>query len=188
MMAGGIDLLHFATVHQLDVQFELDIDESRQHTALWKLDGKVPATGWRGKIANWLIGGRLNYHAKVAGGSVVTLTYGPDLRFRLGNLKVPTLHILWGGVADQEGISDVDIFLLAPRGKGFLGKCVAWMKIAFTILLQVVLKDDDAKAFPHMRFNFGRLMKEDASVSRMAKFLDNLPLSPWSRPGADRDG
>lgn len=181
MIVGGIDLLHFATVHQLEVDFNLEVDEANEQTVIWKLDGKVPPRGWRGKIANWLVGGRLNYHAKVAGGSIVTLTYGPELRFNFMNQKVPPLHILWGGTADEEGISVVDVFLIAPRGKGLWGKAKAWMKLVLTVVMLAVLRDDDIKAFPHMRFNLGRLMKEDNSVSRMVKFINSLPVSRWSK-------
>ena len=181
MMVGGIDLLHFATVHQLDVDFDLKVDEPNDQTVVWKLDGRVPPRGWRGKLANWVIGGRLNYHAKVAGGSVVTLTYGPELSFSFMKRRVPPLHILWGGVADHEGISEVDIFLIAPRGTGFWGRVKAWLKIVATIVMLGILRDDDVKAFPHMRFNLGRLMKEDASVSRMVKFINSLPVSSWSK-------
>ena len=187
MMVGGIDLLHFATVHQLEVDFDLNVDEPNPHTVVWKLDGYVPPKGWRGKLANWTIKGKLNYHAKVAGGSIVTLTYGPDLQFSFINKKVPPLHILWGGVADQEGISEVDIFLIAPRKKGFWGWMTAWSKLMLTIVMLAILRDDDVKAFPHMRFNIGRVMKEDASVTRMVKFLNSLPISVWSRSQTKKD-
>ena len=187
MMVGGIDLLHFATVHKLDVDFDLKVDEPNPYTVIWKLDGQVPPRGWRGKLANWVISGKLNYHAKVAGGSVVTLTYGPDLNFSFMNRKVPPLHILWGGVADHEGISEVDIFLIAPRKKGLWGFLTAWSKLMLTIVMLGILRDDDVKAFPHMRFNIGRVMKEDASVTRMVKFLNGLPISSWSRSQTNRD-
>ena len=49
-----------------------------------------------------------------------------------------------------------------------------------TIVMLGILRDDDVKAFPHMRFNIGRVMKEDASVTRMVKFLNGLPISSWS--------
>ena len=75
----------------------------------------------------------------------------------------------------------VDVFLIAPRGKGLWGKAKAWMKLVLTVVMLAVLRDDDIKAFPHMRFNLGRLMKEDNSVSRMVKFINSLPVSRWSK-------
>ena len=54
-----------------------------------------------------------------------------------------------------------------------------------TIVMLGILRDDDVKAFPHMRFNIGRVMKEDASVTRMVKFLNGLPISSWSRKRDD---
>ena len=45
----------------------------------------------------------------------------------------------------------------------------------------VFMVDDDVKAFPHMRFQLGRLVAEDASVAKLARFIDSLPISEWSR-------
>ena len=182
MIVGGVDLLHFATVHGVDVDFELETEES-DRTALWKLDGKVPRVGWRSKVLHWLVGGRMNYHAKVAGGSYVALAYGPDLKWSWSNKPVPPLYIAWGCVADENGISQVRVFLVTKRGKGALGWIKAKLKLALTALLLWILRDDDVKAFPYMRFNVGRLVKEDTSASRMIRFLNSQPISSWSKLG-----
>ena len=178
-------ILHFATVHKLDVDFDLKVDEPNPLPLSGNSMVRCRRAAGVEKLANWIIGGKLNYHAKVAGGSVVTLTYGPELKFSFMDRKVPPLHILWGGVADHEGISEVDIFLIAPRKKGLWGFVTAWSKLMLTIVMLGILRDDDVKAFPHMRFNIGRVMKEDASVTRMVKFLNGLPISSWSRKRDD---
>ncbi|MBT6179783.1 MAG: Rieske 2Fe-2S domain-containing protein [Deltaproteobacteria bacterium] len=181
MMVGGIDLQHFATVHNIEIDFELEVDEHSQYMATWKLDGTVPKKGWRGTLANWLLGGRVNYHARVAGGSIVSLTYGPDLKVPYLGWKVPPLYVLWGCTADENGIGHVQVFAVAKNKKGFTGWLSTQLKLFATVLLLGVLKDDDEKAFPFMRFNIGRLVKEDACLSRMVKFLNGLPISKWSK-------
>ena len=186
MIAGGVDLLHFATVHKLDVDFDLEATESA-HKATWKLDGTVPNVGWRARIAHKLIGGRVNYHAHVAGGSYVALSYGPDLKWTGSHKKTPVFYIAWGCVATEGGVSDVTVFAVTAKAKGPLGWFRTRFKLLFTVLLLAVLKDDDVKAFPYMRFNQGRLAKEDTSCSRMIRFLNSLPISKWSRPVDDGD-
>lgn len=181
MMVGGIDLAHFSTVHGLDVDFSVAVTESAA-VADWQLDGVVPATGWRSRLAAWLLGGRISYDARFAGGSIVTLTYGPRSRWFGGERPVPAMHILWGAVAQQSGVSDVHIFLVAPRGPGWWGRAVAAVRLGLTAALLAVLRDDDVKAFPFMRFELGRLLQEDGAVSRLVRFLDRLPASPWSAP------
>jgi len=181
MMIGGIDLQHFATVHGLDIEFNLEVSQEHPHVATWKLDGAVPDIGWRGRLARWLIGERFNYHARFAGGSIVALTYGPEVFFRGKGRKLPPLHILWGGTPLESGISDVDIFLLAPRTPGVGGGILGWLKIWLTIALLTVLRDDDVKAFPYMRFSVGKWIKEDESAARFVRFIEDLPISRWSR-------
>lgn len=180
MIVGGVDLLHFATVHGVDVEFDLKVLES-QHKALWKLDGRVPREGWRAKLLHLLLGGRVNYHALVAGGSFVALSYGPELKWSWNQKPAPTLYIAWGCVADENGISQVRVFLVTKREKGVWGWIKAKLKLAATALLLLVLRDDDVKAFPYMRFNVGRLTQEDTSSSRMIRFLNSQGISAWSK-------
>jgi nitrite reductase/ring-hydroxylating ferredoxin subunit len=184
MMVGGIDLQHFSTVHGLDVRFDVAVDEGQGLLADWRLDGDVPVSGWRSRIAGWLLGGRISYDARFAGGSVVTLAYGPRARLGGEGPALPALYILWGGVAQQSGVSDVEIFLLAPRTPGVWGGAVARARLALTAALLAVLRDDDVKAFPYMRFQPGRLVAEDGAVTRLIRFFDRLPVSPWSPPRA----
>jgi len=177
-------LLHFATVHGVDVDFSLETEES-EHKALWKLDGTVPREGWRSHLLHLLLGGRVNYHALVAGGSFVSLSYGPDLKWSWNQKPAPTLYIAWGCIADENGISQVKVFLVTKREKGVWGWIKAKLKLAFSAVLLAILKDDDIKAFPFMRFNVGRLAKEDTSSSRMIRFLNSQPVSVWSKASGD---
>jgi nitrite reductase/ring-hydroxylating ferredoxin subunit len=181
MMAGGIDLQHFASVHGIDARFEHDVVQQSAHVADWRVRGALPATGLRSRLGRALLGAQFGYDARFAGGSIVTLTYGPDQRLGGTGPKLPPLHILWGCVADESGVSRVHIFLVTKKGRGALGKLRARALLALTASLLVVLQDDDVKAFPHMRFQLQGLVAEDSSVARFVRFVDGLPLSDWSR-------
>jgi nitrite reductase/ring-hydroxylating ferredoxin subunit len=185
MMAGGIDLLHFASVHGIDAQFEHEVVQRSPHVADWRVRGTLPTRGIRSRIGRMLLGARFGYDARFAGGSVVSLTYGPDQRAFGTGPKLPPLHILWGCVAEESGVSRVHVFLVTKKEKGILGWLRAQALLALTASLLVVLQDDDVKAFPHMRFSLGQLAAEDASVARLARFIDGLPLSDWSRCDVD---
>jgi nitrite reductase/ring-hydroxylating ferredoxin subunit len=82
MMAGGIDLQHFASVHDLDVDFDLDVVDLTPGVAEWRLRGQLPARGWRSRLGRLATGGEVSYTLRVAGGSVAAITYGGDLRRR----------------------------------------------------------------------------------------------------------
>ena len=180
MMAGGIDVQHFATVHNLDIDFQVDIDDSDDSVAEWHLEGGIPAVGWRGRLARALLGERFGYKARFAGGSMVGLTYGPNQRWRGTGRRLPPLHILWGCVAREDGVSDVHIFFLQPKRDGVRGWLKSRALLATTGALLTVLRDDDVKAFPYMRFDPKHLVPEDASVARLIQFIERLPISPWT--------
>ncbi len=181
MMAGGIDLLHFASVHGIDAAFEHEVIEHSPHVADFRVRGTFPETGIRSRVARLLLGKNFGYDARFAGGSIVTLTYGPEQSVFGTGRALPPLYILWGAVAEESGVSRVQIFLLSPKRKGKLGALQARALLSLTCALLVLLRDDDVKAFPHMRFNPRSLVAEDSSVARFIRFVEGLPLSEWSR-------
>ncbi len=184
MMAGGIDLQHFASVHNLDIDFDLEVEHREAGVADWKLAGTLPkGAGWRTSLGRWLLGGKVGYSVRFGGGTVAGITYGPKQRWfdKAESKRTPPLHILWGCVPQQNGVSQVTIFILTRKRKGFFGRLKSAALIASTAVLLRILKDDDVKAFPHMRFNTGRLIVEDKSLGRFVQFINRLPISIWSK-------
>jgi len=182
MMAGGIDLQHFASVHALDVKFELAVEPVRPEIADWKLQGEIPSIGWRGRLGRMLLGKEFRYVARFAGGSIVALTYGPGARLGGTGPALAPLYILWGCVAETSGVSKVQVLLVAEKKRGPLGFLRSRALLLLTAALLVVLRDDDVKAFPNMRFQPGKLLPEDGSVARFIQWVNRLPISPWSKP------
>ena len=188
MMTGGIDLQHFKAVHGLDIAFDHETSEPEPGVLEYRLEGVIPDTGWRGRLGRRLLGERFRYGLRVAGGSIAAISYGLDQRLGGTGRPLPALHVLWGCLPLEVGVSEVRIFLLAPRRPGV----TAWLpwaaRIATTLGLLAVLDDDDKQAFPHMRFHPKSLIAEDQAVIQMIRHLDALPISTWSRerpPEAD---
>ncbi len=179
MMAGGIDVQHFASVHGLDIDFDLEITRHHDEVADWNLEGAMPHDGWRARLGRFLLGDRFGYTARFAGGSIVTLAYGPNQRWRGTGSPLPPLYIYWGCTALESGVSDVDIFLVQRRSPGIFGWIRAQWLMLLTVVLLGVLKDDDVKAFPFMRFAPNKLAPEDKSVVDFMKFIEGLQPSHW---------
>jgi len=177
MMANGIDLQHFASVHQLDIDFDYQIDQAEPGVFTWQLRGEVPKHSLKGRLARWLLGAVYAYQVKFAGGSIVSISYGTEQR--LLGFKLPALHVLWGCVPQENGISRARIFFVARRARGLGGKLKNALLYALTLLLLLMLRDEDLQAFPHMRFNTHHLLKEDASLGRLIQLTNQLPLSDW---------
>ncbi len=180
MMAGGIDLQHFATVHDLDVAFEFEVSESAPNVFEWTLEGELPRQRLRDRVYRWLLGPRVGYHARFAGGSIVSLCYGPNQRWFGRGPKIPPLYILWGCLPQTDGVSRVHVFVVSRKRRGLLGWLTTRLLYALTVVLLVVLRDDDVKAFPNMRFDAKNLVEADRSVARFIQLTDKLPTSEWS--------
>lgn len=186
LMVNGIDVQHFASVHNLDIDFQLTTREHHAHVFDWDMSGELPSDdrGWRVRLARKLVGPRVGYIARFAGGSIVTLTYNPEgTTFNLFGfkLRVPPLHIFWGCTPLESGVSKVDVFCVFKKRTGVFGRLANALLFLTTLVLLVVLRDDDVQAFPGMRFNPGYLLPIDGSVAKLIQRLNALPVSKWSR-------
>lgn len=178
MMANGVDLQHFATVHDLDIKFDYDVDENSDGTFIWRLKGKIPKDNLKGKIANYLLGDEAEYHVKFGGGSLVTITYGVNAKVR--GKPFPSLNVLWGCLPQDNGISKVRIFFVCKKRPGLIGKLKNAGLYCLTFFLLMMLRDEDIEAFPNMRFNTHRLINADRSLGRFIQLIDKCELSDWA--------
>lgn len=176
MMANGIDLQHFASVHKLDIDFDYTI-EAADGVFDWTLRGLLPTNSLKGRLARWLLGPSFEYRSRFAGGSIVTLSYGSNQAFK--GIRLPSLQILWGCLPLETGISKARIFLVTKKRRGLMGRLGNGLIYLLTILLLTMLRDEDIGAFPQMRFNTHRLIKEDASLGRLIQLTNKLELSDW---------
>lgn len=179
MMCNGIDLQHFASVHNLDIAFDYEVKASESGVFEWTLKGEIPTNTFKARLARALLGDTYEYHVKFAGGSVVTISYGVDQY--LGRFKLPSLQILWGCLPQPSGVSRARIFFLSPAYKGLLGPLRVWGVYCLTLLMLLMLRDEDLFAFPNMRFNAHQLIKEDRSLGRFIQLTNQLPLSDWGK-------
>lgn len=180
MMASGIDLQHFSSVHGLDINFKYQVQQKNASIFDWELEGEMPTNNLKTKFLSSLFGKKVGYVARFAGGSVVTVTYGPDQRWRGVGKKLPPLHLFWGCVPLSNGLSQVHIFAVTEKRHGFLGRLSTWFSFILTGLLLIVLRDDDVKAFPNMRFKKGFWVQKDESVAQLIRMTDELTPSLWS--------
>jgi len=181
MMANGIDLQHFASVHGLDIAFDFQVQENSKDVFDWVLTGKVPSSGIKNRLFRWISGDEFTYRVRFAGGTVAAITYGDGRSFgKTSRIPLPSFHILWGCRPTSRLVSEVEIFLVQQKYRGLFGPIKQGLSWLGTLMLLTLLKDEDIKAFPHMRFQAGRLIEADASVARLIQLTNRLTLSPWS--------
>lgn len=173
LMASGIDLQHFFSVHGVEADFRFRVVSKGPLLADWEVEGALGETGLAGALARLGFGDRLRYSARFGGGTVGTLTYWARPPFG-------PLHILWGCIPLSTGLSRVHIALVCPKARGVLGPIRDAARLALTGLLFWALKKDDAPAFRNVRFQPAHLLPADASVARFIQWVEDLPVSSWS--------
>lgn len=174
LMASAIDLQHFASVHDLHADFDLKIEEKMKGLFHWSVEGHFSKNrSWRMRLARKLLGPSFQYDALFAGGSVICMTYGRGHPWGAG-------HVIWGAIPGADGISDVCIFIVQKKQKGFLAPLKSHIRYLLTVALLGILKDDDITAFPRMRFQAQNLIDQDASVAHLIRLTETLPRSTWS--------
>lgn len=181
MMAGGIDLQHFKSVHHIDLKFNYQVEDHGDGSYTWHLKGKIPKRTMLQRFASWLTGGDFNYSALFAGGSVVSLTYGNGLRFRGNGFLLPSISLLWGCRPTPSGVSESEVFLVMKDYQGLFGPLKKLGTVSLAIALLYVLRDDDIKAIPHMRFQVANPSPEDQSVMDLVNRINNLKISEWTK-------
>lgn len=181
LMAGGIDLQHFKSVHNLDIDFKYQTQlRDNNQSFIWSLTGNLPRANLLQKIAHYLTGGIFNYQALFSGGTITSLTYGNSLRFRGKGFTLPTTSIIWAATPHYNDVSNVDVFIILKKTPGFFGFIKKHLKLIFSLILLKALKDDDVKAFPNMRFDLTNPSEGDRSILDLVKKTNELNISQWS--------
>lgn len=174
LMVSAIDLQHFASVHGLHADFEYQVQDHGSGRFIWSVVGKWTGRGWRERLGRYWHGDQFEYQALFAEGSIVSLTYGGT------SVRLPQIHLLWGNVPDENGVSDSWVFSIEPERKGFWAPLKRLAYAGLTFVFLAWLKDDDVKAFPRMRFQARNLIEMDKSAAHLIHLLDKLPRSKWS--------
>jgi hypothetical protein len=158
------------------------VEKLKQDQYVWTVSGQIPARGWRGRAARFLLGPRFTYRALFCGGNIVSITYGVGARFRgrPQGWRLPAVHVLWGCTPHENGTSTAAIFIVQRARTGLWGKIRSTAQHILSLALLIVLRDDDIKAFPHMRFDPQNLIEQDRSASLLIHHLDKTKVSPWS--------
>ncbi len=179
MMANAVDLQHFATVHNLDIKFDYQIMQNEDGTFEWEFSGKIPNDNLKGRLARFFLGDTFKYHVKYGGGSTICINYGIDAKL-LGH-RIPSLNVLWGCLPQESGISKVRIFFVSKNRKGIIGSFKNVLLYFCTLLLLVMLRDEDIQAFPNMRFNTNRPIEADKALARFIQMINKQECSNWGR-------
>ncbi|PIQ27389.1 aromatic ring-hydroxylating dioxygenase subunit alpha [bacterium (Candidatus Blackallbacteria) CG17_big_fil_post_rev_8_21_14_2_50_48_46] len=178
-MINGIDPQHLATVHDLNIQMELEVQED-QTQIFFSLTGDTPRGSWTEKMMYFFIGKRYCYQMKYADACLASLTILKNVYFLKESWKWPALHMFYAYRPLEDGSSLTFPIYITSLEPGVWGKIKSHFRLWLTKRLYYFLKDDDEIIYDNIRFNTHNLLNMDAPVSRYIRYVNKLKKSLWS--------
>lgn len=183
-MINGIDVQHLATVHDLRVDMEVDLQEDT-HLLDITLAGAPPTDSRRGRLMHTLFGGFYSYSMRYQAGTMGLLTTVRQTRL-LGRVPLPEARMIFAYRPLPDGRTCVQPTFIAPRGEGLAGLAHANLMLAVMAAGFRVLRDEDGKIYDNIRFDPQAMLPMDGPVARYIAWINRQGRSEWT--GAPIEG
>ncbi len=179
-MINGIDPQHLSTVHNINIDMNIDIDDSKKNHIEILLEGKFPTTNMKERLGKVLLGEKYSYSMKYADGCVASLTMLKGAKF-LNRFKLPELHMIFAYSLVEEGKISVRPIYVNKKGKGILGKITGKLKLLVTKAFFKSLQGEDGLVYENIRFNTTAFLKMDEPIVKYIAHINKLEKSVWSK-------
>jgi len=179
-MMNGIDAQHLQTVHQLNIEMQLDLQENTSGTVIdFTLSGEFPKTTVREKFMRRILGDRYAYTMRYAHGCLGLLTIMKDVK------RIPRLHMLYAYIPVKDAKTGIQKTCIQPiyitqKRSGPMGYLIAQCLLQLTRLCYYFLRDEDGLIYDNIRFNPNALLKIDAPIVQYMAYVNRLIPSRWS--------
>jgi phenylpropionate dioxygenase-like ring-hydroxylating dioxygenase large terminal subunit len=175
-MMNGIDAQHLQTVHKININMELSLQQNQSGSMIdFTLKGEFPSKTFREKIGRKILGATYEYSMRYADGCVGLLTMMKNLQF------FPSLHMVFAYTAIAPGRTRIQPIYVAKRRPGILGWITTRLLLLFTRLSYYFLRDEDGKIYDNIQFNPNLLLGIDAPIAKYMNYVNQLEPSIWSK-------
>ena len=175
-MMNGIDAQHLQTVHHLNIEMQLDLQENTSGTVMdFTLSGEFPKTTLRERMMRKMLGDRYAYTMRYAHGCLGLLTIMKDVNL------IPRLHMLYAYVPIEGQKTRIQPIYVARKRKGIFGWLVTQGLLQLTRACYYFLRDEDGLIYDNIRFNPHALLKIDSPIIQYMTYVNNLTPSHWSK-------
>lgn len=178
-MINGIDPQHLKTVHNISIDMDIDIDESKSNHIEFTLSGKFPTETFQERMGKFLLGEDYSYSMKYADGCLAALTMLKGARL-FNKWRLPELKMLFAYSLVEKGKISVRPIFVNERSKGLLSPIFNFLKLFMTKRFFKMLQGEDGMVYENIRFNTTAFLKLDAPVVRYISYLNKLDSSIWS--------
>lgn len=175
-MMNGIDAQHLKTIHHLDIQMELSLNQNELGTQIdFTMRGQFPKTTWRERLGQRFLGSSYEYSMRYAHGCIGLLTMMKNVRL------FPPLHMIYAYTPVAVGRTRIQPIYVTEKRKGIIGYLLSKILLFCTRLAYYMLRDEDGKIYDNIRFNPQTILSIDAPLVRYMQYVNQLEPSQWSR-------
>jgi nitrite reductase/ring-hydroxylating ferredoxin subunit len=180
-MINGIDPQHLKTVHSIDIEMNLDIDESDASAIDIELSGDMPASTVGERFIKKVIGPSYSYAMKYSYGCLGALTLMKNVRFFGRADVVPEMYMLFAYETKAIGETLVRPIYLTKKRSGLFGFLISKFLLWATKRGFYFLQGEDGEVYNNIRFNTSNLLPIDAPIARYIGYINRLTPSLWSQ-------
>ncbi len=180
-MINGIDPQHLRTVHNISIDMDIDIDETKSNHIEFTLNGKFPTATLQERMGKFLLGESYSYSMKYADGCLAALTMLRGAKL-FNKYTLPELKMLFAYSLVEEGKILVRPIFVNKKSKGIFAPFLNFFKLFMTKRFFKMLQGEDGMVYENIRFNTTAFLKLDAPVVKYISYLNRLEDSSWSRP------
>ena len=185
-MINGIDPQHLKTVHNIDIEMDLEMKQERKNHIEITLKGEMPNGNLKEKIGRFILGDNYSYSMRYGDGTIGALTMMKDVKL-FNRFKVPPLHMIYAYRPVEHGSTEVLPIHINKKRKGFLGHLLSKFQLWLTKTFFYMLRGEDGEVYDNIRFKTESLLKIDLPVARYVGYINQLEPSIWSS-GAKQEG
>lgn len=180
-MINGIDPQHLKTVHNLDIEMQVDIAEQTDGKMIdIVLTGKIGEGQLLEKIARFFLGNTYSYAMRYDHGNNGFLTLMKDVHFK--GWRWPSLHMIFAYRPLEKGRLLVQPIFVTKKRKGLLGAVKSSILIWMTKRAFHSLQGEDGAVYDNMRFYPGNLLSIDRPIAQYIQYVNKLEPSVWKLP------
>ncbi|MCT7956263.1 Rieske 2Fe-2S domain-containing protein [Laspinema palackyanum] len=181
-MMNGIDAQHLQTVHKVNINMKLTLEENESGSLMdFTLSGEFPNTTPREQLARKFLGENYAYSMRYQNACLGLLT-------TMKNVKLlPPLHMIYAYLPVEPGKIKVQNIYVAARRPGIWGWVVTYFLLFCTKMLYLFLKGEDGKIYDNIRYNPNALLSIDRPLVEYMKYVERLTPSVWSKVRVERE-
>lgn len=179
-MINGLDPQHLRTVHNVDIEMNLDMENTSPGVLDITLAGKLPIGNLKEKVARTILGESYSYSMRYAHGTVGALTLMKNVKL-FNRWSIPALHMIYCYRPVEPGKTEVIPIYINKKRSSLLGKAFSRFQLWLTKRLFYMLRGEDGEVYENIRFKTESLLKIDLPVARYVGYINKQRPSVWSK-------